>query len=154
MEKFVGYVNKGSHHKEPYSTKKHPAHKAYRVWSNMMQRCFNQKADRSERYAARAITVCTRWREFENFYADMGDPPPGLSLDRINNAAGYGPSNCRWATRSEQQKNRDSWAKDNTNRPGYTKSRNGVWYKNAYVKKEKIKLPPDWLDGCDGVEKL
>lgn len=150
----MGYVNKGSHHKEPYSTKGHPAHKAYRTWSGMMQRCFNPKSDRWERYAARAITVCHRWRVFENFYADMGDPPEGKSLDRINNAAGYGPTNCRWATASEQLKNRASWAKDNANRPGYVLSKNGRWYKKAYVKKEKVQLPPDWLNGCDGVERL
>lgn len=51
-------------------------------------------------------TICDQWRRFESFYADMGDPPPGTVLDRKNNALGYSPENCRWATFKLSTENR------------------------------------------------
>lgn len=79
---------------------------AHRRWSSMKNRCFNPNHKQWRYYGGRGITVCKRWLKFENFYKDMGDPPPGLSLDRIDNDGNYTPKNCRWATRLEQTHNR------------------------------------------------
>jgi hypothetical protein len=80
--------------------------RAYKCWEGMKNRCFSPRARAYPWYGGRGITVCERWLIFENFYADMGDPPPGLSLDRINNNGNYEPGNCRWATAAEQLANR------------------------------------------------
>ena len=54
--------------------------------------------------------MCLKWRNFHKFYADMGPrPTPRHSIDRIDNEKGYEPANCRWATKSEQQRNRRPW---------------------------------------------
>lgn len=78
----------------------------YRCWTGMRQRCTNPNSHRFLLYGGRGIKVCQRWDSFENFLADMGEKPDGLSLDRINNDGNYEPSNCRWATRKEQAQNR------------------------------------------------
>lgn len=79
------------------------------TWHSMLQRCDNPAHKSYARYGARGITVCERWRGehgFENFLADMGKRPTGLTLERSNNDGSYSPGNCVWATRSAQAKNR------------------------------------------------
>lgn len=71
----------------------------------MMQRCFNPNNPQYSNYGGRDITVHERWFDFENYYTDVGDPPPGMSLDRINNDGDYQPWNWQWATQSMQNYN-------------------------------------------------
>lgn len=77
-------------------------------WISMRSRCYNKKNNRYNKYGARGIKVCERWLSFDNFYEDMGECPPGKSLDRIHNDKGYCKENCRWSTNKEQANNRSS----------------------------------------------
>lgn len=79
--------------------------RVYRSWNKMLQRCTNPNDDRFADYGGRGITVCDRWRVFENFHQDMGDRPQGMSLDRIDVDGDYCLSNCRWATPMQQSNN-------------------------------------------------
>ena len=78
----------------------------YRIWKNMMRRCYTVGATQYADYGGRGIKVCSRWHTFENFLADMGDPESSLTLDRKDNALGYSLGNCRWATRKEQSRHK------------------------------------------------
>ena len=77
----------------------------YRIWKAMRVRCHNPRQASYPRYGGRGITVCQRWNDFANFLADMGERPPGCSIDRINNDGNYEPGNCRWASPQTQADN-------------------------------------------------
>lgn len=96
-----------------YKTHGHTAEKqttrTYHAWATMKKRCSNPACKKFPRYGGRGIKVCEQWQNsFQTFLSDMGECPPGLSIDRVNNDGNYEPGNCRWATRKEQARNTNS----------------------------------------------
>lgn len=78
----------------------------YRVWWSMLQRCNNPRSTQYHKYGGRGVSVCSRWHRFDAFFSDMGPRPSTThSIDRIRGDGHYEPSNCRWATHTEQQHN-------------------------------------------------
>lgn len=80
--------------------------RTYRAWIALNTRCHNVNHVRYRNYGGRGITVCERWRKFENFLDDMGESPTNEhQIDRIDNDLGYCQANCRWVTKLEQARN-------------------------------------------------
>lgn len=82
--------------------------RTYNAWTSMVDRCSNPNRIQAKDYIGRGITLCDRWRDFRNFLEDMGECPPGLTIDRINNNGNYEPGNCRWVTRRANNQNKRS----------------------------------------------
>ncbi len=89
----------------------------YNSYSSMKSRCLNKRSKFFYRYGGRGITICDRWlNSFENFLEDMGEKPSKKhSIDRIDNNGNYEPSNCKWSTHHEQQRNKSGlvWLEHN-----------------------------------------
>jgi hypothetical protein len=104
--------------------------KTYLAWQAMKARCLNKNSKGYYLYGGRGITVCDRWLDknngYLNFKFDLGEKPTGKSLDRIDVNGNYEPSNCRWATSSEQQNNR----RDNQILTLNDESHTVVWWSN------------------------
>jgi hypothetical protein len=81
-------------------------HPLYKAWQGMHQRCKNKTNREFHLYGGRGISVCERWDSFANFLNDVGERPSGMSLDRIDTNGNYEPDNCRWASWTQQNRNR------------------------------------------------
>ncbi len=79
--------------------------RTYRIWNGMKARCRNKDSKKAHLYAGKGIKVCDRWLSFENFLADMGEAPDGMSIERRNGNGNYEPGNCMWATLKDQANN-------------------------------------------------
>jgi len=84
--------------------------RTYRCWQSMIKRCHSSyKQPCQKDYADKGIAVCERWRDFRNFFCDMGLAPTEThQIDRIDSLGDYEPGNCRWVTPSENSLNRKS----------------------------------------------
>ena len=114
----------------------------HRIWSLMIDRCTNSNNKYYEHYGGRGIKVCERWKDYNNFYADMGDrPSPKHTLERIDVNGDYEPSNCKWATIDEQAINKRVYKNSNSGVRGVSWSNDkNRWIATISVNKKTIYL--------------
>ncbi len=79
--------------------------RTYQAWKNMLGRCNRKNRPDYYHYGGRGISVCDEWRDFRQFFKDMGEVPPGYSLERIDVCSGYAKDNCKWIPKREQPQN-------------------------------------------------
>lgn len=136
----------------------HKGSPTYSSWAAMRTRCNCPTNKDYPRWGGMGIIVCDRWGLFENFLADMGERPAGTSIDRIDSRGNYEPSNCRWATPSQQQRNRRGsmeWlvkgqkfptAKEAADHFGVTEQSVSRWVYGSYDARRGTTTPP--MENC------
>ena len=112
----------------------------YSTWCAMIARCSNPKSHTFKDYGGRGISVCERWHSFVLFYEDMGDRPPGMTIDRIDNDRGYSPDNCRWSTPSEQVQNQRKRKGCTSRFRGVNITNSGSWQARITIDGKRINL--------------
>lgn len=94
----------------------------------MKQRCTNPLNPEYHRYGGACIEFDPKWELFDNFFEDMGEPPEGRSLDRIDSSKDYTKDNCRWATASQQNSNQKLNKRNSTGYKGlYWDEKHNRW---------------------------
>jgi len=134
LDKFILRVTTHGH------TKGDEKSGAYRSWAAMLNRATNPRGTDWQHYGGRGITVCDRWRQFENFFSDMGPRPKGLSLDRIDNEKGYESGNCQYTDQRTQVRNRRISKLNKTGVKGVSIYRDNKYMAGATVNGKKLHL--------------
>jgi hypothetical protein len=116
----------------------------HRAWCGMRKRCYNAKGRDYKNYQGRWITVCDRWKSFENFYNDMWPRPDGTSIDRIDVNGNYEPSNCRWATHLQQVNNRKNtvWIEYSGMKKSIADWERYFWFRKCFLQQRLKKWVP------------
>lgn len=114
----------------------------YVIWASMLQRCNNPNSTKYDYYGGSGVGASESWKEsFENFFADMGEAPEGMTLDRIDPKGGYCKENCRWATRSMQQFNQKLNCRNTSGKSGVSFSKQKQkWRVRIHVERKEINL--------------
>ncbi len=107
--------------------------RSYNTWRAMLRRCKNPDDKDYPRYGGKGVSVCEEWLDYNTFAEDMGEPPDGHTLDRVDPYGNYGPGNCRWATLTTQARN----IRQRLDRPIGVQLRSGKWYAEITVKRKK-----------------
>lgn len=107
----------------------------YDTWYNMKKRCMDPLHDRYCDCGGKGITFDPSWSEYKNFLADMGERPPGLTLDRLDNTKGYFKANCRWATTEVQAHNKRLRKDNSCGVKGVAPGKKGSWRAYGTVKR-------------------
>lgn len=123
--------------------------KTYWTWKAMLRRCFNEDDASYANYGGRGITVCKRWLTFANYEKDLEElPGAGDSVDRIDNDGDYCPSNCRWATRQQQNVNSRATRPFVAYPPGFSGKGAGMVTMNQSAFAERFGLDHSTISKC------